>query len=85
MLELRLKAEDALGEQFRIKDFHHTVLALGPVPLFTLERVIKDWISSSQEDVKLTEIMYQNTEIMSEHTETMSEHISAPFKYADAA
>ena len=45
MLELRLKAEDALGEQFRIKDFHHTVLALGPVPLFTLERVIKDWIS----------------------------------------
>ena len=44
--ELRLKAEEALGSEFDIKDFHDTILNMAFVPLSVLERHINDWIKS---------------------------------------
>ena len=44
ILELREKAQKALGEQFDIKKFHTVVLDQGIVPLFVLEDIIDEWI-----------------------------------------
>ena len=46
ILELRQKAEDALGEKFDIRKFHTIVLDQGIVPLFILEGIIDEWIES---------------------------------------
>ena len=46
ILELRLKAKDALGEKFDIRKFHTIVLDQGIVPLFILEDIIDEWIES---------------------------------------
>ena len=43
----RAKATKALGNRFDIRRFHDTILATGPVPLTTLERVVDDWIAAS--------------------------------------
>lgn len=46
-LELRRKAQDALGERFDIREFHHQVLAFGSVPLFLVERRVLEYIQSA--------------------------------------
>jgi uncharacterized protein (DUF885 family) len=45
-LELRARAEQALGDEYDIRDFHDTVLATGAVPLDILERTVDDWIAA---------------------------------------
>ncbi|MEM7016895.1 MAG: DUF885 domain-containing protein [Pseudomonadota bacterium] len=45
ILNLRAKAEQALGDKFDIKAFHDTVLGQGPMPLGLLERKIDRWIA----------------------------------------
>ncbi|MDA7563449.1 DUF885 domain-containing protein [Gammaproteobacteria bacterium] len=47
ILELRKKAQDALGEKFDIRKFHTVVLDQGIVPLFILEDIIDEWIATS--------------------------------------
>jgi uncharacterized protein (DUF885 family) len=46
ILELRARAEAALGSRFDLKDFHAQVLMTGALPLAVLERKIDDWIAS---------------------------------------
>ena len=45
ILELRAKAQDALGAKFDIKKFHNLVLQTGNVPLAVLEQVVDEWIA----------------------------------------
>ncbi|HVZ66132.1 MAG TPA: DUF885 domain-containing protein [Lacunisphaera sp.] len=45
ILELRAKAQAALGPKFSLKEFHNVVLRNGTVPLAVLEQVIDDWIA----------------------------------------
>lgn len=47
ILELRKRAQDAMGDNFDLKDFHSIVLDQGIVPLFVLEGLIDDWIQES--------------------------------------
>jgi uncharacterized protein (DUF885 family) len=47
ILELRKRAQDAMGDNFDLKDFHSIVLDQGIVPLFVLEGLIDDWIKES--------------------------------------
>ena len=47
--ELRQLAEKELGDLFDIRDFHDLVLENGSVPLSTLERVVKQWITAQKE------------------------------------
>ena len=49
ILELRTKAENELGNDFDIKDFHHEVLKRGSLPLSILETYINNWIYQSKE------------------------------------
>ena len=48
IIELREKAQRALGVKFSIKEFHNVVLRTGPVPLPLLERVIDDYIRQAR-------------------------------------
>ena len=43
--QLRDRAEAALGEEFRVKDFHTEVLKDGAMPLFMLEAKIDRWVA----------------------------------------
>jgi uncharacterized protein (DUF885 family) len=45
---LRKRAQDALGAKFDVRAFHDLVLALGSVPLTTLEEVVVDWIDEQR-------------------------------------
>jgi uncharacterized protein (DUF885 family) len=45
--ELRARAEAALGEEFRIRDFHDALMAAGAVTLPVLELLIDDWIAGA--------------------------------------
>ncbi|UCF71096.1 MAG: DUF885 domain-containing protein [candidate division WOR-3 bacterium] len=47
ILELRDRAKNALGDRFDIKEFHRTTLRYGSVPLAVLERLVNDYIESS--------------------------------------
>jgi uncharacterized protein (DUF885 family) len=42
---IRREAEAALGDRFRIKEFHDTVLGAGPMPLPILARRVGEWTS----------------------------------------
>jgi len=48
ILDLRTKAQQALGDKFNIKAFHNTVLETGNVPLSVLEKVIDEWIATQK-------------------------------------
>jgi uncharacterized protein (DUF885 family) len=48
ILELRAKAQRALGSKFSLKEFHNVVLRTGSVPLAVLGQVIDDWIAAEQ-------------------------------------
>jgi uncharacterized protein (DUF885 family) len=47
ILELRTRAQTALGDRFDIRGFHDTVLGGGALPLQILERRVDDWIAAS--------------------------------------
>jgi uncharacterized protein (DUF885 family) len=46
ILELRARAEAALGPRFDLKEFHAQVLMSGALPLTVLDRKIDDWIAA---------------------------------------
>lgn len=46
ILELRAKAQAALGTRFDIKGFHDLLIASGSQPLSILERRVNDWIAA---------------------------------------
>jgi uncharacterized protein (DUF885 family) len=48
ILELRDKAKAALGERFKLKDFHTVVLENGALPLTLLEKLVDEWIASAR-------------------------------------
>ncbi|MBM3512948.1 MAG: DUF885 domain-containing protein [Alphaproteobacteria bacterium] len=48
ILELRCKAETALGDKYDIRDFHDAVLADGAVPLSTLEDRINAYVAKKK-------------------------------------
>jgi uncharacterized protein (DUF885 family) len=48
ILELRTKAQQALGPKFSLKEFHNVVLRAGNVPLAVLEQVIDDYIAAAK-------------------------------------
>ena len=48
ILELRARAEQALGTRFDIRAFHEQVLGTGALPLVVLERKIDGWIASQR-------------------------------------
>lgn len=48
LLEVRAKAQRALGAKFSLKEFHNVVLRTGAVPLEILETVIDAWIASEK-------------------------------------
>ena len=45
ILELRTRAQQALGGKFSLKKFHTLVLQTGDVPLAVLEQVVNDWVA----------------------------------------
>ena len=47
---LRMQAEEALGEDFNIAEFHDVILANGSVPLEILEQLVDDWIAKKETD-----------------------------------
>ena len=48
MLELRAKAENALGDKFDIRGFHDTILGGGALPLDLLEKRVDGWIAAQK-------------------------------------
>jgi uncharacterized protein (DUF885 family) len=47
-LELRAKAQQALGPNFDIRGFHDTILDSGALPLDVVEQRVNAWIASQQ-------------------------------------
>ena len=44
ILELRHRAEQALGTDFDVREFHNQILGTGSLPLAVLEAKINKWI-----------------------------------------
>jgi uncharacterized protein (DUF885 family) len=44
ILELRARAQAALGRDFDLKEFHRVLLGNGALPLDSLDRVVDDWL-----------------------------------------
>jgi uncharacterized protein (DUF885 family) len=51
-LELKAKAQQALGDRFDIRAFHDHVLDSGALPLDLLEERIDSWIAAQQKTQK---------------------------------
>ncbi len=49
ILELRERAQTALGDRFDIRAFHDTILATGAVPLEILEQTVDAWIGAQRQ------------------------------------
>ena len=49
ILELRQRAEDQLGDDYDIREFHDVVLKNGPVPMQVLGEVIDAYIISKRD------------------------------------
>ena len=47
IIELRKRAEKALGKKFNVKEFHDEVMKDGAIPLEVLEAKIDRWIAAS--------------------------------------
>jgi uncharacterized protein (DUF885 family) len=47
-LELRAKAEKALGPKFDIRGFHDTIIDAGALPLDIVEQRVDAWIAHQQ-------------------------------------
>lgn len=47
--ELRERAQEELGEDFDVREYHEVVLADGSMPLDMLETKVEDWIAEKQE------------------------------------
>lgn len=50
ILELRQLAQNELGDDFDIREFHDVVLRDGGLPLMILEEILRDWISEVKSD-----------------------------------
>jgi len=48
LLELRQRAQEALGEKFDLKEFHSVVLQNGSVPLELLEDLVVEYMASKR-------------------------------------
>jgi len=48
IMALRQHAQDILGKQFDLKEFHNVVLSNGSVPLEILEKIVDGYISENQ-------------------------------------
>ena len=48
ILELRARAQAALGPRFNLKDFHTVILENGGVPLTLLEQLVDEWIARTR-------------------------------------
>ena len=46
ILQLRQQAQENLGEQFDIREFHRVVLESGSMPLALLEEKVNRWMNS---------------------------------------
>jgi uncharacterized protein (DUF885 family) len=46
IMRMRSEAKAALGDGFDIKGFHDTVLGGGLVPMPTLDRMVKEWVTT---------------------------------------
>jgi uncharacterized protein (DUF885 family) len=46
IMELRQRAQDRLGDNFDIREFHDVLLKHGQIPLSVMERVVDDWIET---------------------------------------
>jgi uncharacterized protein (DUF885 family) len=46
ILRLRARAEEQLGDEFDIREFHNLVLGCGSLPMVLLERVVDEYIAA---------------------------------------